>query len=133
MSEAAPRESNPLVQRVDMLLRHRLESMQQADEEVPVLTEIVDPAAVATPAAPLLDQAAVHALAAELERALLARLDPGLDRAIEQRLARGINALLEQIAREFRAELAVGLRQTVRDAVAAALSRTRAERDARES
>jgi hypothetical protein len=58
---------DPLVQRVDALLKRHAESAASADD-VPVLTEIVSAEA---PAA--------EALALELERAVLARLEKDLD------------------------------------------------------
>jgi hypothetical protein len=91
------REINPLIRQVEELLRGR----ETAPEDVPLLTEIAD---TGSPAAgtPL----AEGALAADLERALLARLAPDLDR----RLA------------VLRAELEKELRRAVREAVAAVLA-----------
>lgn len=90
----APGETNPLVRRVDELLRSRA----SASEEVPLLTEFAD----VEPAAP----PAEDTLAADLERALLARLAPDLDRRL---------ALL-------RVDLEKELRRAVREAVAAVLA-----------
>jgi hypothetical protein len=95
-AEAKAREVNPLVQRVEELLRRR------EAEAVPLLTEVVEFPAHAPPAA---DGVEPLALGADLERALLVRLAPLLDR----RLA------------VLRAELETELRRAVREAVAAAL------------
>jgi hypothetical protein len=94
------KESNRLIERVDALLRRRQEEVR---EEVPVLTEVVEPDAskVVTPGDPLGD-----ALAADIERALIARLAPELDRRL------GV----------LRAELEREMRRAVREAVAHALS-----------
>jgi hypothetical protein len=95
------KESNRLIERVDALMRRQLQESQQ---EVPVLTEVVEPEVSA--ALPPAD-----ALAADIERALIARLAPELDR----RLA------------SLRAELEKEMRRAVREAVAHALAaRTKA-------
>lgn len=106
MSDEA--EKNPLIGRVDALLKRHQEATQRADEEVPVLTEIVAPGAQDSPAGA---DAHDDVLAADLERALIARLAPELDR----RLA------------GLRAELEKDLRRAVREAVAHALAARKAE------
>jgi hypothetical protein len=99
------REPNALFRRVDELAR---QSQEAAQVEVPLLTEIADPSAPAPGAAPALDE---EALAADLERALVARLAPELDRRLTM----------------LRADLEKELRRAVRDAVAHALAARRAE------
>lgn len=99
------REPNALFRRVDELARQHQEAAQ---DEVPLLTEIADPSAPPPGAAPAVDE---ETLAADLERALVARLAPELDR----RLA------------VLRADLEKDLRRAVRDAVAHALAARRAE------
>jgi hypothetical protein len=71
--------------------------------ELPVLTEVVEEAALRRPA---MQRAELEALARELERAVLERLGPELDRVIES----------------VRSELAVSVRQMVREAVAASVA-----------
>ncbi|MEX2241159.1 MAG: hypothetical protein WD775_10770 [Burkholderiales bacterium] len=71
-------DPNPLVQRVDALLKRHQEAAPA--EDLPVLTEIVDPRAPAGQAA--LDAAAVEALSRELERAVLQRLEKELQPAL---------------------------------------------------
>ena len=150
-------EFNPLVERVDALLKRHQQQTAEAvsgysaqgraapavdaqsayaefpttaadpapvrgDDDVPVLTEIVDPA---TPSAPTLDHAA---LGVEIETAVLERLQVELDRALEQRLGRTIADLLEQVMHGLRAELSVSVHQMVREAVAASVARELAER-----
>jgi hypothetical protein len=90
------RESNRLFERVDALMRRQ---QQESQHEVPVLTEVVEPDVSSAP--PPAD-----ALAADIERALIARLAPELDR----RLA------------SLRAELEKEMRRAVREAVAHALA-----------
>jgi hypothetical protein len=75
---------------------------------VPVLTEVVDEAAVPQP--PAVSAAGLEALARELERALLSRLAPELDRVIGQALE------------DARAELAVSVSQIVREALAVSVA-----------
>ncbi|MGH8688688.1 MAG: hypothetical protein ACREVQ_13375 [Burkholderiales bacterium] len=71
---------NPLVERVDALLRRHQEAAPGGSDDLPVLTEVVDPTSPAGPAA--LDAAAVEALSRELERAVLARLETELQPAV---------------------------------------------------
>jgi hypothetical protein len=75
VSDDNARATNPLIERVDALLRRHQEAAQ-AKDELPVLTEIVDPDKPRGPAA--LDAAAVEALSRELERAVLQRLEDEL-------------------------------------------------------
>jgi hypothetical protein len=72
-------DPNPLVQRVDALLK-RHQAAAPGGEELPVLTEIVDPNKPVGSAA--LDAAAVEALSRELERAVLQRLEKELQPAL---------------------------------------------------
>lgn len=93
-----------------------------ADDDFPVLTEIVDPAAKPV-------QTFDHAvLSVEIETAVLEKLLVELDRALEQRLGRSIADLLEQLMDSLRAELSISVRQMVREAVAASVARELAER-----
>ncbi len=94
------------------------------DEDIPVLTEIVDPASM-----PAADQDLGHAaLGAQIEAAVLEKLLAELDRALDQRLGRTIADLLEQVLHGLRAELSVSVRQMVREAVATSVAREIAER-----
>jgi hypothetical protein len=93
-------EGNPLVERVDALLR-RHKSAEGSGDDLPVLTEIVDPRS--TSGAASLDAAAVEGLARELERAVLARLEGELDSAL--------------------GELGEALRRALRESVAGAVAR----------
>jgi hypothetical protein len=79
VSEENGRATNPLAERVDALLRRHQEAAQARDE-LPVLTEIVDPDKPRAAAA--LDAAAVEALSRELERAVLQRLEDELQPAL---------------------------------------------------
>lgn len=106
-------EHNPLVARVDALLaRHR-----EVEDEVPVLTETVEPAG------PELDAARLEALAAKIEHAVLERLLAELDPVLEERLAPTLAELLEQALRGLRNELTASVRELVRAAVSDAVQR----------
>lgn len=106
-------EHNPLVARVDALLaRHR-----EIEDEVPVLTETVEPAARG------LEAARMEALAAKIERAVLERLLAELDPVLERRLAPTLADLLEQALRGLRNELTTNVHELVRAAVADAVQR----------
>ena len=118
-AEKAPREANPLVERVDALLR-RGDAVPKQDSDIPVLTEIIDDEA--TPRRPAFDAAALEALARELERAVLERLGPEVDRVIEERLARTLSAVLGQALDGVRTELTGSVTQMVREAVAASVA-----------
>lgn len=61
-------DADPLVQRVDALLKRQQETAPGAADDVPVLTEIVSAEA-----------SAADALALELERAVLARVEQELE------------------------------------------------------
>lgn len=106
-------DQNPLVARVDALLaRHR-----EDEDEVPVLTEAVEPAE------PDIGAAHLEALAAKIERAVLERLLAELDPVLEQRLAPALAELLDQSLRSLRDELTTNVRELVRVAVADAVQR----------
>jgi hypothetical protein len=103
---AAVTDPSPLVDRVDALLKRHQDAAPGRDD-LPVLTEVVDPSG---PAAAALDTAAVEALSRELERAVLARLEKELQPAL--------------------AALGDALRAAVRDAVAHELQARKLDADA---
>ena len=135
-------EFNPLVQRVDALLkRHQqqgpdvtlpMSAVERAathapaevvaapvevesaatDDDIPVLTEVVEPQGAGEPPA---------VLAGQIEQAVMEKVIAELDRALEQRLGRAISDVLEQAVDGLRVDLAASVRETVRDAVATAL------------
>ena len=101
MSDERPSpETNPLVERVDALLRRHQEAAAGRGD-LPVLTEIVDPDKPRGAAA--LDAAAVEGLSRELERAVLQRLENELQSTF--------------------AALSSALRAALREAVASAVAR----------
>lgn len=103
------REPNPLVARVDTLIRRQQEESLRAVEEVPLLTEIVEH----DPAAEAASRARDEALAADIERVLVVRLVPELNKQIAG----------------LRADLEKELRRSVREAVEHALAARRAKPD----
>ncbi len=120
-----PPDPEPLIERVDALLRSHREPARPATE-VPVLTEVVDLGSGAS-AARAADAAA--SLASELERSVMERLRAELDRVIDTRLSEdALRQTIEQSLGYLRIELAENLRVIVRDAVAAAVERALAER-----
>jgi len=89
VSEA--RDTNPLVERVDALLKRHQDSSQKTEDGIPVLTEVIDPergAAVTPPPGS-------DALAAQIEREVLEQLAPELHEMM-RRVVR--NAVLRALA-----------------------------------
>jgi len=114
--ESGRRPVNSLVRQVDMLLR----SHQEAEGEVPVLTEVADFAGGDA----TLDPVVLEVLARQLERAVLDQLGPQFNRLIEERLANALSARLETAVEELRAELVAGIDQMAREAVSSAIANT---------
>lgn len=115
-NESGRKPANPLVRQVDTLLRS-----QEAETEVPVLTEVVDGAAARKA---MLDPVLLEALARQLERAVLDHFGPEFTRLVEERLARALSARLEQSVAELRDALVAGLDQMAREAVSSAIANT---------
>ena len=95
------KDTNLLFGRVDALIRRQQEDSQRAVQEVPLLTEVVEPDKALTGESKKADAA----LADDIERILLVRLMPELNKQI---------AVL-------RGELEKSLRKAVRDAVVEAI------------
>jgi len=113
------RDPNPLVKRVDALLRrHQVPGTSPSD--VPVLTEVVDDERARRPA---VDPEALEALARELERAVLERLGPEVERVIEEKLSRVLAGLVGKSVDGVRYELTQSVTQMVREAVASSVAR----------
>ena len=96
----------------------------RADDDVPVLTDIIE---VGVGVSPIASDVA-KAIAQEVERAVLAQLGDELDRLIAQHLARSF----EEFVDAARADLSERVRKLAREALANALtealgSRTRPE------
>jgi hypothetical protein len=79
------RDVNPLVERVDALLKRHQEAAPAGAEDVPVLTEIVEPEA-----------GAAEALARELERAVLQRLERELQPLLAATLRAAVAAAVKR-------------------------------------
>jgi hypothetical protein len=86
--------------------------------EVPVLTDVVTEESVSRRP---VDDATLEALARALERTVLERLGPEVDRIIEER-ARALNTTLGEAVVAVRAEIALSVQQTVREAMAASVA-----------
>ena len=157
-------EFNPLVQRVDALLKRHHEQVEETrsepsvgahsqapeelhsearaethaepsaetwappaaepEDDIPVLTDVVEPVNLPAPALGLQD----HALAEQIGNAVLERVLTELDQTLEQRLGRTISDLLDQAVQGVRADLSSGVREMVREALAKAIAREIAER-----
>jgi hypothetical protein len=76
-------DANPLVERVDALLKRHQDAAPGGDDDVPVLTEIVEPGAA-------------EALAFELERAVLQRLEAELQPALAAALRAAVAAAVKR-------------------------------------
>lgn len=83
MSDSGGRDANPLVERVDALLKRPRDAAPGGDDDVPVLTEIVEPGAA-------------EALAFELERAVLQRLEAELQPALAAALRAAVAAAVKR-------------------------------------
>ncbi|MBS0337598.1 MAG: hypothetical protein JSS40_12430 [Proteobacteria bacterium] len=134
-------EFNPLVQRVDALLKRHQQQPDPApaepatgyvadtapatatpdsEDDIPVLTEVVEPAATLTPAQ-----------VAQIETAVLEKVLAAFEGTLDQHLGRVVSDLVAQAADGLRADLSVGIRDMARDAVAAAVRQELAERSRR--
>lgn len=106
------REANPLIRRVDALMKRHQEESQRAVEEVPLLTEVLEQEAQEqTLAAEKHRLAQDEALATDIERVLVVRLVPELNKQLAA----------------LRGELEKEIRRTVREAVAHALAARKTE------
>jgi hypothetical protein len=134
-------EFNPLVQRVDALLkRHQQPAVPalaepdpgyapepesaspapESEDDIPVLTEVVEPAASLT-----------AAQVAQIEGAVLEKVLAAFEGTLDQHLGRIVSDLVTQAAEGLRADLSVSVRDMARDAVAAAVKQELAERSRR--
>lgn len=147
-------ESNPLVERVDALLKRHQQQQANAAPPAEVVHEPLPPqakVAVAAPApapAPAIEQVAptaetdddipvlteivdpeqVPAFASGIEPRILEKILAELDRSLEMRLNRTIGEVLEQVMDGLRAELSTSVRHMVREAIEAAVAKEIAER-----
>jgi hypothetical protein len=108
------REANPLIERVDALLKRKTAPRGQG--EVPVLTEVVADELARRRTG--LDRAAIEKIALEIESAVLARLAPEMERLVNENLNRALDTALGKALDAIRSELAASVRLTVREAVA---------------
>jgi len=118
MSNPNERDANPLIERVDALLKKS--QPVRGPTDVPVLTEIVtDELALRRTG---LDRAALERLAAEIEAAMLARLLPEFERLVNENLHRALDAALGKALDAVGAELRTTVRLMVREAIAASVA-----------
>jgi len=117
MSDENGCDANPLVERVDALLKRK--EPQRGPGDVPVLTEVVADELARRRTG--IDRAALERIALDVERAVLARLGPELERVVNENLTRALDTALGKALDAVRAELAVSVRQMVREAVATSM------------
>ena len=103
------RDANLLFKRVDALIRRQQEDSQRAVQEVPLLTEVVEPDAAAVAQKKRDDEALIE----DIAHVLLVRLLPELNKQIAN----------------LRGELEKEMRRSVREAVAHAVSQRQAKPD----
>ena len=101
------KEINPLIRRVDALMRRQQEDTQRTVQEVPLLTEVVEPEPGATRDSKKADEALIE----DIERAVLVQLVPEFNRQIAS----------------LRSELEKELRNAVRQSVTHAVSHRKAK------
>jgi hypothetical protein len=117
MSDEEERDSNPLIGRVDALLKRA--KPERGPGDVPVLTEVVADEAARRKVG--IDRAVLERIALEVEKAVLARLGPELERVVNENLTRALDTALGKALDAVRAELAISVHQMVRDAVATSM------------
>ena len=100
------------------------------DDELPVLTDVVDPRLLnlAKPPMPFAAALAVSDgsdrngfVEANVRQRVLSQIEPAVDAALGQHLARQIDGLLEQVRYGLSAEIKASVRGIVREAVANAV------------
>lgn len=104
MTDSTPPDRKALIRRVEELAQRQLQAQaEQAVEEVPLLTEVVD--TIAAPAARI-PAHELEEIATRLEAAVLEQLAPGIDRAMEAAHA------------GLKAEIAANVKRAVREVLA---------------
>jgi hypothetical protein len=97
----------------------------QESDDLPLLTELVEPDAIApdrVAAGPLHPEQSA-ALAASMRASLLAALQPQIDSLIEKRLKESLEPLVEKLFYDLRGELQLIARDTLSDAITLAVER----------
>ena len=132
-------ESDDLLGKADALMaRHRSPRAASAQyTEIPVLDEVVDPAAdsgdvpelteYVRPAPLGVEQ--LRALAASIRASLLTELQPEIDFLVEERLTAALVPLVERLLGELRGDLQLVAREILRDAINAAVEKEFDRRD----
>jgi len=99
VSEPVKSDRNALIRRVDELAQRQ----QQLPDEVPLLTEVVDPAA---PAAAAITADTLEAIAVKIEQMVAEQVGPEIDRIVETAHA------------NLKSEIAASIHRAVREALA---------------
>lgn len=130
MSEPPANQSDPLLERVNALLKRHQQTLRGPDDDVPVLTEVVESdqeqaAGDSGRSAASLDPAAVEEFVASMKREVLERLEPALDRLFAERLGPALAAAMgamDEALSGARADLRAEAQRIVHDAVVSAVA-----------
>ncbi len=114
----APGDHEPLLDRVDLLLKRHKQPLRSPDDDVPVLTEVLKPEV----AAPTADPAMLDALIARLCDAILRHVETSVTQQLLERLEPRIAELVAAEVSTARVELLSRLRESLPAAIATALS-----------
>lgn len=110
-------EHDPLLDRVDLLLKRHKQPLRSPDDDVPVLTEVVQPESARGD----VDPAAREALIAQLNDAIIRGVEAGLAAQLIDHLAPRIAALVAEEMSATRDALISDLRASLPSAIASAL------------
>jgi len=113
-----PGEHEPLLDRVDLLLKRHKQPLRSPDDDVPVLTEVVTAHDAATPP----DPAALDALVERVSEAILRQVEASMDVQLTARIEQRIAALVATEISTTRAELLSVLRESLPATIADVLA-----------
>ena len=111
-------DHEPLLDRVDLLLKRHKQPLRSPDDDVPVLTEVLHPEI----AAPTADPAMLDALIARLGDAILRHVEASVTQQLLERMEPRIAELVATEVSTARMELLSRLHESLPAAIATALS-----------
>lgn len=121
-------ESDPLLERVDLLLKRHRQMLRAPDDDVPVLTEVVPPqdstpGDARGPETAVLAAESVQELVTGMRREILAHLEPRIATMFADTLGPTLAAAVEQALADARDGLTEEIRRIVHAAVDASVAR----------